>query len=92
MHYWIAFVLENNTRWYLSKVDPSTNRHFKDQSALVANFGSEQAHQFKTKEEAMDAVALFCEDKPGFRLAGLAEVNYYPLVSNGTQNEKQKST
>jgi hypothetical protein len=51
----------------------------------VAYLGPEQATNFKTKEEAMDAIAEFVTGKPDFKLGGVAAISYYPIDHKGTQ-------
>jgi hypothetical protein len=76
MTYYIAIVIQNGYKMYLSRVNPITKKILL-KGPWVAYIGPEQAHQFKTKEQAMDANADFIKDKPWVGLCGVAEVNFY---------------
>jgi hypothetical protein len=74
-HY-IGVVIQNGTRFYLSRQSPLKN---KVMNIWIGWLDPNKAHQFKTKDAAVDALSVFVQDKPYIVMVGIAEVSYYPV-------------
>lgn len=73
-HYYIVGFIVNNTRWYLSLGDKSTNKQYR------AVLGADLAIQFATKDIAISKLQNYLIGKSNIKGTFTYEVSYKPTT------------